>query len=822
MKKRFLFLVSFSLLFTTLLTAANPSSGDAAASSSTVSFPNVIRFSGALPGNEAVAGVTFALYKDQTGGSPLWQEVQNVRPDATGHYTVLLGATSVDGLPSDLFSSTEARWLGVKLESGEELPRIQFVSVPYALHAADAETLGGLPVSAFMLNNTSTTKTAAAPTHEAIAKAFVAPTLTAAAPPPITANYVPLFFDSTGTLTNSLIFQGTNGVVGVNTASPSNTQNSKLHVNGNILLQGQTTHEVTMIGAASTGRLGQDVNGFFFSSDTAGKSVRFLTKTAGGVVSTPMWILPTGNVAIGSSTANNKLSVAGTIESTTGGFKFPDATVQTSAGLTQTSADGRYLQLSGGTLTGALTATAFTGNGSALTNVNAATLGGVAPGSYVTGVTAGTDLTGGGSGGTVTLNVDTTKVVTAVNVGTGITGGGIGGTPTVALDQTFTDGRYAKLSGGNTLVGNQIVTGTITASGNIASSGQVSGNSFNTAGLYKVNGVPIIFATTDHNVGNLFMGDQAGLVNNGGQLDLFDGAKSGFSNTTGSNNTFVGAASGEFNVDGNENTFLGFEAGGNNQHGNGNTYLGMNAGQFNTGSMNLYVGHNAGVGVLNEDHVMRLGSDSEIFDTYMSGVNGASVGGQAGDSSPIATNVAFIDANGKVGTVNSAASTTGVQIDGVFGKIVDGGSGIAVVVDSTGKLGTIISSRRFKQNIAPMGDTTEGLFKLRPVTFYYKPEVDKSAKRYTQYGLIAEEVAQVYPDLVVYDKDGQPYTVKYQYLTPMLLNEVQKQHAVIADQQSVIESQNQQIQNLEQRLERLEKLLDRSVATADTRLVSQP
>ena len=95
------------------------------------------------------------------------------------------------------------------------------------------------------------------------------------------------------------------------------------------------------------------------------------------------------------------------------------------------------------------------------------------------------------------------------------------------------------------------------------------------------------------------------------------------------------------------------------------------------------------------------------------------------------------------------------------------------MVDSAGQLGTISSSRRFKEEIADMGELTERLLALRPVTFRYKPEVQQG-ERPLEYGLIAEEVAEVFPDLVVYDEEGQPFTVKYHLLSSMLLNELQR------------------------------------------------
>jgi hypothetical protein len=109
-----------------------------------------------------IAGVTFAIYKEQSEGAPLWMETQNVQADARGNYTIQLGTTKPEGLPLELFSSGEARWLGVRVNGGEEQPRVLLLSVPYALKAADAETVGGLPASAFVLAAPSVSMTSAA------------------------------------------------------------------------------------------------------------------------------------------------------------------------------------------------------------------------------------------------------------------------------------------------------------------------------------------------------------------------------------------------------------------------------------------------------------------------------------------------------------------------------------------------------------------------------------------------------------------------------------------------------------------------------------
>jgi hypothetical protein len=96
-----------------------------------------------------VTGITFALYAEQTGGAPLWQETQNLTAHSTGHYSALLGSTKNEGLPAGLFTSEQAHWVGVQVEGQPEQPRVLLASTPYALKAGDAETIGGLPPTAF-------------------------------------------------------------------------------------------------------------------------------------------------------------------------------------------------------------------------------------------------------------------------------------------------------------------------------------------------------------------------------------------------------------------------------------------------------------------------------------------------------------------------------------------------------------------------------------------------------------------------------------------------------------------------------------------------
>jgi len=149
--------ITFLSLATCFLGLAN-----SAAQQTTTSVPNLISYSGTL--NQApdstlsshVVGMTFCIYSQQDGGVPVWMEMQNINVDADGHYRVLLGSTKPDGLPSDLFSAQEQRWLGVQPAGQPEQPRILMVSVPYALKAHEAETLGGLSVEAFVRAQPST------------------------------------------------------------------------------------------------------------------------------------------------------------------------------------------------------------------------------------------------------------------------------------------------------------------------------------------------------------------------------------------------------------------------------------------------------------------------------------------------------------------------------------------------------------------------------------------------------------------------------------------------------------------------------------------
>lgn len=276
------------------------------------------------------------------------------------------------------------------------------------------------------------------------------------------------------------------------------------------------------------------------------------------------------------------------------------------------------------------------------------------------------------------------------------------------------------------------------------------------------------------------------------------------STTTGNGNTATGDAALMFNTAGSGNTASGQTALMHNSTGNVNTAVGINAMQFcTTGSNNTVIGG----GALNCLRSSGIGSGNIAI--------GILAGGFAGDGSNnihIGNQGATNDSGTiRIGTPFVGGCTTcqtSAYVAGIYGSST-GLANVGVVVDANGNLGTVQSSRRYKEDIHDMGDASDGLMRLRPVTFRYKKAFDDGSKP-IQYGLIAEEVAEVYPDLVARSADGQIETVKYQLLDSMLLNELQKQN-------STITAQKEQIRSLEERLARVEAALSGTTVTTSSR-----
>src|SRR5260370_14526417 len=202
---------SLSIILAISMSCFLAAAQQSATTQSSAPVPRLVNFTGKAADAQGkpisgIAGVTLAIYKDQYEGAPLWLETQNIQADAKGNYTAQLGSSKPDGLPLDLFSSGDARWLGVTINGGQEQPRVLLLSVPYALKAADAETIGGLPPSAFVL---------AAPLARAATAAAISPSSASAAGaaptnPAVTgagtASFLPPSDRSTDIL-NSVLFQ---------------------------------------------------------------------------------------------------------------------------------------------------------------------------------------------------------------------------------------------------------------------------------------------------------------------------------------------------------------------------------------------------------------------------------------------------------------------------------------------------------------------------------------------------------------------------------------------------------------------------------------
>jgi hypothetical protein len=307
--------------------------------------------------------------------------------------------------------------------------------------------------------------------------------------------------------------------------------------------------------------------------------------------------------------------------------------------------------------------------------------------------------------------------------------------------------------------------------------------------------------------------------NTTGSFNTADGSRALFSNTTGTENTANGAFALNINTDGSFNTALGAFALANNT-GSENTAVGVNALFSNTAGGNTAVGANTlhqnttgfqnvavGDSALNSNvegsFNTALGKSTLAVNTgegntacgnvalfFNTGNNNTALGNGAGTN--LTTGDNNIDIGYIVGGVAGESNTIRIGNDDINATFITGVSGATasggaqVFVNSSGKLGTSTSSARFKEDIKPMGKASEAILALNPVSFRYKKDID--AQGIPQFGLVAEDVEKVNPDLIVRDREGKPQTVRYEQINAMLLNEFLKAHRKMEEQQKQIDA----------------------------------
>jgi hypothetical protein len=286
----------------------------------------------------------------------------------------------------------------------------------------------------------------------------------------------------------------------------------------------------------------------------------------------------------------------------------------------------------------------------------------------------------------------------------------------------------------NTAFGAAALLNNTSGDGNTATGAAALSNNTSGAGN-TANGVFALQSNTD-GIENTATGADALMHNTIGSADTATGAGALFSNSIGINNTATG-----------------FSALSANMTGNGNTAMGRYALTITTGSGNTALGTNAGSALTSGNLNIDIGAD---------------VTGLTGESNTIR-----IGAN-----LDETPGASACHIGGIYNQSVDPGTASSMAIDATGKLGTTLSSRRFKHDIKPMDKASEAILALKPVTFHYKSD----AKNTPCFGLIAEEVAGVDPDLVVRNKNGQIWSVRYDQVNAMLLNEFLKEHRAFVEE----------------------------------------
>src|SRR5262249_4480101 len=270
------------------------------------------------------------------------------------------------------------------------------------------------------------------------------------------------------------------------------------------------------------------------------------------------------------------------------------------------------------------------------------------------------------------------------------------------------------------------------------------------------------FALLSNNVGadNSAFGELALESNTAGTFNTALGQGALAANTLGNNNTASGAGALFLNFIGVNNTATGYQALNDNSGGSQNTAVGSEALLHSTGNLNVALGYNAGFNVTSANNVISIGSLGE-----------------------------------------NISNTCWIQ--NIFGVATQSAMVAPVLVSNDGQLGTLTSSRRFKHDIKPMAKASDAILALKPVTFHYNNDKTNTP----QFGLVADDVADVNPGLVVRDKNGDINTVRYEAVNAMLLNEFLKEHHKVAEQSDKLESQSRKVQEQESTITELKSIV---------------
>jgi hypothetical protein len=346
------------------------------------------------------------------------------------------------------------------------------------------------------------------------------------------------------------------------------------------------------------------------------------------------------------------------------------------------------------------------------------------------------------------------------------------------------------------------------------------GGLFNTAiGLFSLNTLMDGGMNTAVGAGTLQLST--------GNNNTATGAAALMNNVNGEDNTANGTSALRLNVEGNWNTAVGSQALASNTNYD-NTATGFRALTSNTGGhSNTATGRSAMAGTTTGSFNVAIGRDTlgsnttgngntaigygALF-TNTTGTSNVALGAFAGKGVSTGYNVVCIG-NGVLGAnVNNS-----IWVGNIWGVTPQSGNTMPVVVSDGGQLGTVVSSQRFKKDIASMNNGSESILSLRPVTFHYKTDVQERP----QFGLIAEEVAKVNPALVLPDKEGKPYTVRYDAVNAMLLNEFLKAHRKVAKLEAALQAVNERLAEQDAKIQKVSAQIEVSKPAPQTALNNQ-